>query len=126
MEGKTFDVLVIDDSDIARGSMVRALKGAGFSAGDLPSPIGASREIIRNGVKLVVIDINMPTMRGDKLAALFRKSDRLKHLKLVLISGSDIDQLRALAKEVDADAVVAKSEGNDALVKTVRRLLGAA
>lgn len=120
------EVLVIDDSDIARSSMVRALRAAGLTTLELPSPIGASREIIRNHVKLVVIDINMPTMRGDKLAALFRKSDRLKHLKLVLISGSDVEQLRALAQEVDADAVVAKSEGNDVLVRIVRRLLGAA
>jgi len=117
------DVLVIDDSDIARGAMVRALRMAGLSVIDLPSPIGATRAIIRSSVRLVVIDINMPSMRGDKLAALFRSSERFKDIKLVLISGADIVELRSLAREVKANGVVAKSEGNDVLVSTVRRLL---
>jgi PleD family two-component response regulator len=117
------DVLVIDDSDIARGAMVRALRMAGLSVIDLPSPIGATRAIIRSSVRLVVIDINMPSMRGDKLAALFRSSERFKDIKLVLISGADIVELRSLAREVKANGVVAKSEGNDVLVSTVRGLL---
>lgn len=117
------DVLVIDDSDIARQSMVRALRAGGLSVIDLPSPIGATRAILRSAVRLVVIDINMPTMRGDKLAALFRQSERLKDVKLVLVSGVDADQLDMLAAQVGANGVVAKSEGNDSLVKMVKRLL---
>ena len=118
-----FDVLVIDDSDIARAAMMRALTQAGFDVLDLPSPIGATRSIVRHEVRLVVIDINMPSMRGDKLAALFRNNDRLRELKLVLVSGTEPDRLSKLAEEVGADGVVAKSAGGDALVAMVRQLI---
>jgi CheY-like chemotaxis protein len=116
-------VLVIDDSDIARRSMTRALKAAGLVVIDLPSPIGATSAILRKSVRVVVIDVHMPSMRGDKLAALFRKSDRLAHLKIVLASGADASLLKELADEVKADAIVSKSEGNEALVRAVRKLL---
>lgn len=118
-----FDVLVIDDSDIARAAMVRALGKAGLQVLDLPSPIGATRSIVRHDVRLVVIDINMPSMRGDKLAALFRSNERLRELKLVLVSGTEPERLSELAAEVGADGVVAKAAGGDALVAMVRQLI---
>jgi CheY-like chemotaxis protein len=119
----TIDVLVIDDSDIARLSMVRALRAAGLSVADLPSPIGATRECVRQGIRLVVLDINMPGLRGDKLAMLFRNSERLRDLKLVIVSGTSLEELNTIAKDVKADGVVPKAEGNEALVSTVKRLL---
>ncbi len=117
------DVLVIDDSDIARATMVRSLTQAGLEVLDLPSPIGATRSIVRHHVQLVVIDINMPSMRGDKLAALFRNNDRLRELKLVLVSGTEPERLAQLAQEVGADGVVSKAAGADALVRMVRQLI---
>lgn len=117
------DVLVIDDSDIARATMVRSLTQAGLEVLDLPSPIGATRSIVRHHVQLVVIDINMPSMRGDKLAALFRNNDRLRELKLVLVSGTEPERLAQLAEEVGADGVVSKAAGAEALVRMVRQLI---
>jgi CheY-like chemotaxis protein len=117
------DVLLIDDSDLARASMMRALNAAGISAAELSSPIGATSAILKRSVKVVVIDVNMPSMRGDKLAALFRKNKRFGDLKVVLISGTAVDQLDQLAREVRADAVLAKREGPDRLVETVKKLL---
>lgn len=117
------DVLVIDDSDIARESMKRALAAAGLRVIDLPSPIGATSAILRTQARVVVIDVNMPTMRGDKLACLFRKTERLGDLRIVLVSGNDTAQLEELAREAQANAVVAKSEGTDVLVRTVKRLM---
>ena len=118
------DVLVIDDSDIARAAMARALSAAGLKVVELPSPIGATSAILRSQARVVVVDVNMPSMRGDKLAALFRKSDRFQTLKIVLVSGNDTVLLDELAQEARADAAVTKAAGNEALVRAVKRLLG--
>lgn len=120
------DVLVIDDSDIARAAMARALSAAGLKVVELPSPIGATSAILRSQARVVVVDVNMPSMRGDKLAALFRKSDRFQTLKIVLVSGNDTVLLDELAQEARADAAVTKAAGNEALVRAVKRLLGEA
>jgi twitching motility two-component system response regulator PilG len=119
------DVLVIDDSDVARTSMKRALTAAGLRVVDLPSPIGATSLILRAQPQVVVIDVNMPSIQGDKLAALFRKTVRLGQLRIVLVSGLEANSLEALARDAGADAIVAKSEGPDALVRAVKRLMEA-
>ena len=113
-------VLVIDDSDIARATMVELLSREGIPTVDLPSPIGATRAILSNNVKVVVVDILMPGMRGDRLAALFRGNPRFRHLGVVLVSGGGDVELDRLLDESGADAAVPKSNLVD-LVPAVLR-----
>lgn len=117
------DGLIIDDSDLARTAMTRALQRQGLSVVALPSPIGASTVILRQKVRVVVIDVNMPSMQGDKLAKLFRRNRRFDRLGIVLVSGIDADALQGLADDVEADAVVSKDAGEERLVVEVHRLL---
>lgn len=106
-------VLVIDDSDIARAQMVHLLTKAGMKVIDLPSPIGATRAIFENNVTAAVIDLLMPGMRGDRLAALFRGNPRLKHLAVVLVSSERGEELARASREVGADEVVSKQHLED-------------
>jgi CheY-like chemotaxis protein len=103
-------VLVIDDSEIARAQMVSLLVDAGMKVVSRASPIGATRDILTHQVTVVVIDLLMPGMRGDRLAALFRGNPRLASLGVVLVSGDKEDELHRLRVEVGADAVVPKSQ----------------
>jgi CheY-like chemotaxis protein len=118
-------VLVIDDSDIARQSMALALREAGFDVHELPSPLGATREILRKEIDFVVIDIEMPALRGDRLAALVRANPRFRDISLVLVSGMPETELRRLADEVGADAFIPKTRMPKELVATLQRLAGA-
>lgn len=117
-------VLVIDDSDIARQSMVLALREAGFDVHELPSPLGATREILRKDIAFVVIDIEMPALRGDRLAALVRANPRFRDISLVLVSSMPEAELRKLADDVGADAYISKSRMPKELVATLQRLAG--
>lgn len=115
-------VLVIDDSDVARGEMMRVLQLAGFSVTGLASPIGATRTILELRVQCVVIDILMPGMRGDRLAALFRGNPRMRDLGVVLVSGASTAELLGLSVESGANAVVSKANLQD-LVPAVRKAI---
>lgn len=103
-------VLVIDDSDISRAEMTRVLEGAGMQVIGLASPIGATRVILGGNVRAVVIDVEMPSLRGDRLAALFRGNPRMNTVGVVLVSGEKGDGLMRLATEARADDAVAKSQ----------------
>jgi DNA-binding response OmpR family regulator len=115
-------VLVIDDSKLARQSMAYALRDAGFVVHELPSPIGATREIIRRDIGYVVIDIEMPALRGDKLASLFRANPRFSGVVVVLVSSLPEEELKRLAEEVGADAYIPKSRLPAELVTVLRKL----
>jgi CheY-like chemotaxis protein len=103
-------VLVVDDSDISRATMLKLLGDAGMKTVELASPIGATRMILTHNVAAVVIDIQMPSMRGDRLAQLFRGNPRFNTLAVILVSGEKDVDLARMASEAGADAAVPKAQ----------------
>ncbi|KYF73770.1 response regulator [Sorangium cellulosum] len=118
-------VLVIDDDDIAREAMCAILVKAGYYVFELATPIGATSVIKRDGITVVALDINMPTINGDKLAKLLRENAQLSNLGIILVSGCDVEQLSALGEKVGADGIVSKSKLHVALAPAVERAAAA-
>jgi two-component system OmpR family response regulator len=115
-------VLIIDDSDVDRQVIADILTDAGYTAHQLPSPIGATRTARELEVALVIIDQNLPSLDGSKLAALFRSAG-LAELRVVLISSADERDMLEITRRAKADAFVSKQRMRQELVPTVRRLL---
>lgn len=115
-------ILIIDDSDVDRQVIADVLAEAGFSVHELPSPIGATRKARELQVGVVIIDQNLPSLDGSKLATLFRNAG-LADLKVVLVSSADEMTMLEITRQAKADAFVAKQRLREALVPTVRKLL---
>jgi CheY-like chemotaxis protein len=118
-------VLVIDDNEIDRTLMTEVLRTSGFEVHALPTAIGATRLARQEGVSIVVIDQNMPSMSGSKLAVLFRDSSVLRHIRFVLVSGDDPETMRVVAYEAGADEFVEKRRARQDLAAVVTRLSAA-
>jgi two-component system, chemotaxis family, chemotaxis protein CheY len=116
-------VLVIDDHQISRNSVIRLLQSAGLSVVGADSAIGATRLALRRGIQVAVIDLNMPAMRGSSLIQVIRKSPRLAHVGIVLLSGASDEELVTAAGEASADAAVSKLNMKDTLVPAVQKLI---
>jgi two-component system, sensor histidine kinase and response regulator len=119
---KARSVLVIDDSDIDRQVMVDLLTQSGFTVHELPTPIGATRKARELQVAAVVIDQNLPSLDGGKLATLFRSAG-MKELRVILVSSSDELTMLDITRRANADAFVNKRSLQEELVPTLRRLL---
>jgi DNA-binding NarL/FixJ family response regulator len=120
------DVLVVDDSDLARAAIVRVLTRAGLRVGELATPIGLTQALIRKPTRVVVIDFDMPSLRGDRVIELLRRNPRFAHIKLVLFSGHELHELAEMGVAARIDAYISKSLGPTEIVSAVRRLLDAA
>lgn len=118
-------VLLIDDDDIAREYLASLMRDAGHEVFELPSPIGATRTILSEGIEAVVLDVFMPDMDGDKSAKMLRENSRLSALAIVLVSSSEPEKLREIAERVKADAIVCKADARTNLVSTVRAAIRA-
>jgi CheY-like chemotaxis protein len=114
-------VLVIDDDDIARTAMVELLAGAGYQVSQLPSPIGATQKLLQEQIDVVVLDVMMPSLRGDKLATLLRKNPRLQHLGVILVTGALPDEIKDVANQLMAHAVLDKAGLEGSLIEAVSR-----
>lgn len=116
-------VLLIDDDDVAREFLAELLREAGHEVFELPSPIGATRTILSEGIDAVVLDVFMPDMDGDKSAKMLRENTRLAGLAIILVSSSELRKLEEIAARVKADAVVCKADARTMLVPTVQSAL---
>jgi CheY-like chemotaxis protein len=116
-------ILLIDDDDITRELFSSLLVAAGHQVWELPSPIGATRTISANRIDIVILDIFMPQMDGDKSARMLRENPRLKDLGIILVSSCEQERLISLAERVGADAVVPKAEARAKLVHVVRQVI---
>ena len=114
-------VLVIDDDDVAREIIVDVLARAGHNVSSLPSPIGATKHIVENQIEVVVLDLMMPSMRGDKLAALLGRNPKLKNLGVVLVTSARAEDVSELTDAISFVAIVSKDGLQADLPQAVRR-----
>lgn len=115
-------VLIIDDDDIAREHLGSILREGGHAVHELPSPIGATMLIMRESIEVVVLDVFMPSMSGDKFAKLLRGNPRLSACAIVLVSSCPSRELHEVSEHVRADAVVSKEDAGRDLLPTVTRI----
>jgi CheY-like chemotaxis protein len=120
-------VLVIDDDDIVRELITSILEAAGYAAISLSSPLGATQALLREEIDVLILDVMMPELRGDKLVTLLRSNRRLKDLVVVLVSSEPVEKLAELAVGVGAHNFVNKRNLRAQLVHAVKsgRPLGA-
>lgn len=120
LQGELLRILVIDDDEIAREYVASTLASAGNVVFQLPSAIGATRVISHEHIDVVILDVMMPELDGDKLARLLRESRHHANLAIILISGRSAAELEPLAVAAGADAVLSKSDVRSKLASTVR------
>ena len=113
--------LIIDDDEIARELLRSSLEEASLEVFELPSPIGATKKIIDEKINVVVLDVMMPEVSGDKLAKMLRGNPRMGRVGIVLVSSLKTEELRHLQRESGADAIVEKSRIREDLVLAVKK-----
>jgi CheY-like chemotaxis protein len=113
-------VLIIDDDPISCELVASILRDGGYDTVELPSPIGATKLIRKRAIDVVILDVMMPELSGDKVAKILRSHADLERLLIVLVSSCPRDQLLRLAHEVRADAVVSKEDVRKTLLAAVK------
>jgi CheY-like chemotaxis protein len=116
------NVLIIDDSDLARAQIRRILGKANIKVFEQASAIGATRKIIANAIDVALVDISMPGLSGDKLVRLLRNNPRLTGLLIVVVSAKAEEELNGLIGPAMANAVLTKDRVESDLVQLLRRL----
>lgn len=124
MAEDTLRVLIVDDDALQLELVERTLKSEGFEVMTCESPIGVTA-IVRSFLPhIVLMDVDIPALSGDKILAIARKSAP-PMTRFVLHSSSDESVLRNLAKQVDADGYIMKSVTGSDLIARLRTLVAA-
>lgn len=122
---RTAHVLVVDDSITTRTLEQSVIEAAGYQVSVAVDGQDAWEKLQQEPVDLVVSDVEMPRMTGFDLCRRMRASKRFAEVPVVLVTGMETAEDRALGLEVGADAYILKSSFDQAgLLETIRQLIG--
>ncbi|MDX2051150.1 MAG: response regulator [Polyangiaceae bacterium] len=100
-------VLIVDDDQFFTRNLERLLRRQGFEVVTLRSALGLSAAVQREQPDLLLVDVAMPAINGDRAAELLRKSG-LANCPIVLLSALPNDQLAAASERCQATAYISK------------------
>lgn len=116
-------VLVIDDSALILKLTSVMLNAGGFDVSTCDSAAGALLRVISEQPDLVLVDLDLGEVSGDRVIASIKNSPRTAHVRAYLYTASDGAEVAALVKRSRADGFVSKGSDGVALVQAVRRAL---
>ena len=110
-------ILVVDDSRLSLEAIQESLLSRGHELVLTENPLEVPHLIRETHPDLVLIDLNMPTMRGDVVARIIRKA--FGNELVVLLHTEVPEEARALLEGCAANGVVAKSADEEVLCDAV-------
>ena len=113
-------VLIVDDSDLVLEIYKDLLESAGFKVITSNTPFGTASIIATEKPNLVLIDLFMPGLSGDKLVEVVRKDKNIQNTKLVLFSNRPSDELKSISASCGADGFIQKTGDHMEVVRNVR------
>lgn len=117
----TTRVLVVDDSALTLDLARDALEQAGLEVVTANS-LGELEEQDPGTFDLILMDVQMPELYGDDIAAVLRHVRRAR-ARIVLFSNLPSDELSARAARAGLDGFICKQDGMNAFVARVREFL---
>ena len=84
-----FNVLVVDDSAVMRGIIIKTLRLSGLELSEIYQA-GNGQEglalVDQNWVDLALVDINMPVMNGEEMIRKLRANPETERLPVIVVS----------------------------------------
>jgi DNA-binding response OmpR family regulator len=115
-------VLVVDDDQDQLVLMERSLAPYGIDVRTHRSSLGVSNLVRSCLPDVVLLDVNIPALSGDKVLTLARAQSP-EGTRFILYSASDESRLRALARSCEADGYISKSIQGEDLARKLRDIV---
>ena len=116
-------ILIVDDEPAVLRVLGRYLEKAGYRVGTANTGFEAGVYLGHFLPDLITLDLRMPEMDGGEVLECIRKTDYLRHLKILVISGVSDKELEEAMRQ-GADACLKKPVEMQELLCMVHRLLG--
>lgn len=116
-------VVVFDDEPFIAQTVAKVLEGAGFHVTVCSEWAGVSRVISAEEPTLVLLDYNMPVLKGDSICEILKRNSVNQDLKIVLYSSEPANDLARIVNSCGADGFIAKSSTPEQLVARVKEYL---
>ena len=108
MSEVNYRVMLVDDEPLQLSLVGRTLRADGFRVVSTDSSLGVTNTVRSFLPHLILLDVRIPELSGDRLVPLIRRI--APETQLILYSACDPDQLRRLTAAANADGWISKSD----------------
>ncbi|MGQ9547897.1 MAG: EAL domain-containing protein [Roseiflexus sp.] len=116
-------ILVVDDNEHVRNALARQLEIAGHTVIARSDGIQALEAVRQYAFDLILLDILMPGMNGDRVLAVLKSDTALRHIPVIVISGDQDLDLVARCIELGAADYLGKPFNKAILLARVNACL---
>jgi two-component system, chemotaxis family, chemotaxis protein CheY len=117
------NVLIVDDSPVARNFHINILKKAGFIAEGAGDGVEALEKSLKNKYDLIVCDINMPAMDGLTFIERYRTQTN-EPTPIIILTTQETEVNRSKGYESGASLFLVKPIKPQSLILHIKLLLG--
>jgi len=115
-------ILIVDDSDSTRFVMACILRKAGYLVDEARTGVEALKMALEKKYRIVITDLHMPDMDGDRLVSCLRKIPQYQFIPILFASAETVDEIKHIGGEVRATGWIEKPIKPDKLLAGLRRL----
>jgi len=118
------NVLVVDDSKLARDLLAYMVSSGGYNAEAAEGGAEALERLAAEAFQLVVVDLNMPLMDGYELIRRIRSSETISEISIIIATTEAEAQDKSRGVEAGADLYMVKPVQEAELISNIRMLIG--
>lgn len=105
---KTKKILIIDDDDRHLLTARELLEQEGYTVNTHNLGFGSTNIIKKMQPDLILLDVNMPALSGDRLASVDTWRESTKNIPVVFYSSNDEDSLRKSVRDAQVTGYICK------------------
>lgn len=119
-------ILVVDDSEIVLAKAGEMLAVGGYEVLTALSAQDADAHLYgKNRPDLVIMDVMMPHLDGDKKARLLKSDEATREIPILLLSSKSEEELGLLVRESGCEGFIRKPFTREQMLVRVAEVLGA-
>lgn len=116
-------ILLVDDEPFILAAISAMLRGAGHKVYTCGQWAEVTASVGANNPDVLLLDYNMPTLKGDDLCSILKRNSVNPDMKILLFSSEPEELLRKISGSCGADGFVKKDVPRAVLLQKIEQVL---
>jgi len=118
-----YSILLVDDEPFILSATAQLLRNAGYKVHACEQWTGVAAAVHTESPDLVLLDYNMPAIKGDELCRILKRNTNRPEMQIVIFSSEDESDLVDITRRAGADGYIRKNVAGHVLLQSIQARL---